>query len=281
MKSFCIKNNNNNILNYLLTEFKKMNLEGVYISRNSFKYYENIIVHYTRENNKLFIEKISEALTNCIMEFYEKSIVKRIINSDFFYFDSKDKKIVYENCLEVLGSKDIKDFEDRRENIFRCLTEYISQNKFFILDGFVNFRLFEYNSMVEESVDIAVNKFVIDKEYREFISVLQSYIDSQKCRMGVIHIIYSNGEPILLDGNQNVLAYDAQFENHKYLSDISFSSKDYCLNALLNLLPKKIIVHMLIDRDEFVNTLSLIFGKRLMICKECDICKTFSLLNAY
>ena len=79
--------------------------------------------------------------------------------------------------------------------------------------------------------------------------------------------------------NKNVLFYDNQFEHAKYLSDITFSSKDYCLNALLNLLPKKIIIHLIADEDEFVETLKLIFQNRLMLCKECNICKTFKLLK--
>lgn len=281
MKSFCIKNNNETILNYLLTEITKIDLENTYFSLNSFKYYKNIIVHYTGKDREAFIYKLSAILTKCIMKFYEKNIVKRVINSDFFYFDAVEKRMIYDNCFEILNDKDTSEFSLRSERIFECLSDYISNNKFFILDGFVNFRLFEYNSLIEQCVDVAVNKYIIDKEYKEFIELLRSYINSQKNRTDTIHVIYSNAEPILLDENQNVLVYDNKFEHPKYLSDITFSSKDYCLNALLNLLPKKIIVHLLVDEDEFVETLKLIFGNRLMICKECNICKTFTLLNVH
>ena len=92
MKSFCIKNNNKQILDYLLAEFQNMNLENTYISQNSFKYYQNIIVHYTGKNENVFIYKLSEIITNCIMKFYEKNIVKRVINSDYFHFDVREKK---------------------------------------------------------------------------------------------------------------------------------------------------------------------------------------------
>ena len=57
------------------------------------------------------------------------------------------------------------------------------------------------------------------------------------------------------------------------MSDISFSSNDYALNTLLNLVPKKITIH-LIDGyvDEFINTLKLIFQDKVQICEDCDIC---------
>lgn len=281
MKSFCIKNNNDKILNYLLTEINNLNLENVYSSQKCFKFYKNIIVHYTGDNEIKFINELSNVLTNCIMKFYEKSIVKRVVNCDFFYFEPKEKSIIYSNCYELLNQNETDEFTIRKEKIFECLVDYISEHKFFILDGFVNFRLFEYNSLIEECVDCAVNKYIIDKEYKEFIELLRGYITSQKNRTDTIHVIYSNAEPILMDEKQNIMVYDNQFEHPKYLSDITFSSKDYCLNALLNLLPKKIIVHMLVEEDEFVETLKLIFQNRLMICKECNICKTFSLLNVH
>lgn len=279
MKSFCIKNNNTLIQDYLLNEFQKMNIENTYVSQNQFKYYKNIIVHYTGKNESGFIYHLSDILTKCIMKFYEKNIVKRFINCDYCYFDAKEKSIIYDNCFDFLEDNNSNDFINRKEKIFSCLVDYISNHKFFILDGFVNFRLFEYNSIIEECVDTAVNKYIIDKEYREFIELLRGYINSQSPRTDTIHVIYSKSEPILMDEKQNIVVYDNQFEHPKYLSDISFSSKDYCLNALLNLLPKKIIIHMLVNEDEFVETLKLIFEKRLHICKECNICKTFTLLN--
>ena len=281
MKSFCIKNNKKIIIDYLLTEIQNLDMDHIYISKNKFKYYKNIIVHYTGDNESLFIYKLSDVLTKCIMRFYEKNIVKRVVNCDFFYFDSKEKNSIYNNCYEILDDKVSDDYALRREKIFVSLVDYISEHKFFILDGFVNFRLFEYNSLIEDTVDVAVNKYIIDKEYKEFIGLLSGYIHSQEPKTDIIHVIYSNAEPILLDEKQNILVYDNQFEHPKYLSDITFSSKDYCLNALLNLLPKKIIIHLLVDEDEFVETLRLVFGNRLRICKECNICKTFMLLNVH
>lgn len=281
MKSFCIKNNNDKILDYLLTEINNMDLKSVYVSQNNFKFYKNVIVHYTGNDEKKFVYELSNVLMNCIMKFYERNIVKRVVNCDFFYFEPKEKSIIYDNCYELLENSDSDEFQIRKDKIFECLVDYISEHKFFILDGFVNFRLFEYNSLIEECVDTAVNKYIIDKEYKEFIELLRGYIASQKNRTDVIHVIYSNNEPILMDEGQNILVYDNKFEYPKYLSDITFSSKDYCLNALLNLLPKKIIVHLLVDEDEFVETLKLIFQNRLMICRECSICKTFTLLNVH
>ena len=66
--------------------------------------------------------------------------------------------------------------------------------------------------------------------------------------------------------------------NAKYISDISFSSNDYALNNLLTLLPQKIYIHLANSyEDEFINTLKLIFNDRIFICKDCDICRLYSI----
>ncbi len=280
MKSFCIKNNNEIILNYLLTEIEKMDISNIYVSKNKFKNYKNIIVHYKGKQEEIFAMKLGKVLTDCVLKFYEINLVKRLINSDYFYFNEIEKRYILSNCKEILYDENTKDFEYRIEKIFISFMDYIDEHKYFILDGFVNFRLFEYKSLLTEVVDIAVNKFIIDKEYKEFIQLLQGYITSQPSKAETVHVIYSNSEPIILDENENVIPYDKRFFKAKYLSDISFSSKDYCLNELLNLLPKKIILHLIAEGDDFINTLQLIFKGRIIICKECNICKTFNLIKS-
>lgn len=279
MKSFCIKNNNEQILKYLLKALENAGMEGIYISKKSFKNYKNIIVHYKGDKEEDFIICLCGILTGCVIKFYEKNIIKKNICADYFYFDLIEKDYIYASCVEILNDKNEKEFENRNEKIFLSFYEYIKENKFFILDGFINFRLFEYRNLLSEVVDIAVNKFIIDKEYRQFIKLLQEYINSKASNIGLVHVIYSETEPIILDENENIIHYDRKLIQAKYLSDISFSSKDYCLNELLNLLPKKIILHLIGEEDEFINTLELIFKGRISICKDCNICKTFSVIN--
>jgi putative sporulation protein YtxC len=284
MKSFCIKNNNEVILNYLLTELEQINIDDVYISKNRFKHYKNIIVHYTGQNTELFIMLLSRILTNCVIDFYENRIIERIISSDYFYFTRNERDSIFINCEEILQNDNLKEFEDRKNNIFLSFNNYIKEHKFFILDGFVNFRLFEYKNILSDVVDIGVNKFIVDKEYKEFIHLLQSYINSQPSKVEIVHIVYSNLDPIILDENENLIVYNNQIMQPKYLSDISFSTNDYCLNELLNLLPQKIILHLITEEDEFTNTLQLIFSGRIIVCKECDICKIWekgTVLNSH
>ena len=131
-------------------------------------------------------------------------------------------------------------------------------------------------TILEDVVDEAVNFYIVEKEYLEFVSLLKLYISSQGSNIDVIHLIYSDENSILLDSNKNIIPFSEDLLKTKYLSDISFSKNDYILNTLLNLLPKKIYIHIIHNYiDEFINTLSLIFENRVVICEDCDICKLY------
>ena len=159
------------------------------------------------------------------------------------------------------------------------MLKYILENKSIILDGFVNFRIPEYLDSLDYIVDFSVNKYIIEKEYTEFINLLKLYVDSKESDCNLVHLIYTNGESILLDEKKNIIPLSDNMFDAKYLSDITFSSNDYALNTLLTLIPKKIEIHLLSFEDEFINTLKLVFGTRISICTDCNICRTYKVLN--
>lgn len=280
MKSFCIKTNNVKIVNYLLECLDTTTLDNIYFINRKFKLYNNVIIHYTGDNLPLFMSVLSNILTDCIISFYEPGLIRRTLNFNYFYFDNSEKKSIEEICYDSITLDDDNNFKYRKEEIWPSVLKYISDNKSMILDGFVNFRLEDYMRTIEDIVDYSVNKYIVEKEYNEFINLLKLYINSKESETDLIHLIYINGESLLLDKDKNVISLTDDVFNAKYLSDISFSSNDYALNALLTFLPKRIEIHIVGYEDEFINTLKLIFESRIYICREdCNICRTYKILN--
>lgn len=106
------------------------------------------------------------------------------------------------------------------------------------------------------------------------------YVNSKQSQIDVVHLVYTNKESILLDKNKDLIPIDTNLLNATYLSDISFSSNDYCLNTLLNILPDKLYIHLISGfEDEFITTLKLIFDSRVNICSDCDICHVYRLTS--
>ena len=278
MKSLCIKTNNNKIQDYLLKELEQTYINEIYLSQKDFKYYNNIIIHYTGHNLSQFYNYICDILLNTILNFYEMYKLKELINVNYFYFSDFEKKNILNNC-ETLLKNEISKREDCNKLIYVELLKYVIDTKSIYLDGFVNFRLYKYINLLDELVDLAVNNYIIEREYNEFIDLLKVYINSKDSNFDLLHLIYMNNESILIDDNKNIISVDENILNATYLSDISFSSNDYTLNTLLSLIPKKIIIHIIDCEDEFINTIKLIFGNKVSICKDCSICSTYKTLT--
>lgn len=279
MKSFCIKTNNNAILEYLLDKLDYLELEEVKYSKNKFKIYSNIIVHYIGEKISFFDEKLSSIITDTILKFYKEKMIKKIINFDYFYFEEYEKKIIIQNCCEIIESSEYEQISKEKEYIHEAVLKYVIENKSMILEGFVNFRIKEYIKYLDSIVDIAVNKYIIEKEYNEFISLLRMYINSKKSNIKNLHLIYGKSELTILDENKNIVPLCKEIYNAKFLSDIIFSENDYALNTLLTLLPQRIEIHLLDSEDEFIKTVKLIFEDRVYICRECNICRTYKMIK--
>ena len=280
MKSICIKTNNNKIIDYLLTRFENISLNETYISVKEFAHYKNIILHYKDSNISLFINIISNILTKCIINFYEKNLINNFINLNYFYFNSLERNSIFNNTSEILNESDV--LSKKYDLINNVLYQYFINNHSLYLNGFINFRLSNYINFINEKIDFAVNKFLIDKEYIEFVNILRLYISSESINSKIdhLHLIYKDKDSIIVNDNKEIISCNDNIAKAKYISDISFSSNDLALNTLLNMLPKKITVHLTDGYfDEFINTLKLIFGEKIIICQDCDICNMYKYKN--
>lgn len=269
MKSLSIKTNNLDNIDYLLNELDNMYIEDAYFSCKNFKSYTNVIIHYTGNNDENFLSEIATLLSFLVIDNLEDDLLKNLIIKNYFYFDSLEIKKVLDICFEILYDSSEFSLNDRQLILFNSFYSYLLENRNIFLTGFINFRLKDYMTFLENIIDIAVNKFIIEREYLEFISLLKLYIKSNSNNSTIIHLMYSPNGITLLDENNNFIDITSIEFNTKYLSDISFSSNDYVLNALLTILPKKIFVHLgNYSPDEFINTLMLIFEDKIVLSKE-------------
>ena len=281
MKSLCIKTNNTECIKYLLNELNDINLEDVCFSTKTFKHYQNIIIHYTGQDNDLFLRKLSSILSLFVIDELEESILNKIILQNYFYFDLPERKEILNLCFDICTNDFTHIFNKKFNSLFHSFYDFLSEHKSIVLQGFINFRIYDFYKILDDIVSEAVNQYIIEKEYNEFISLLKLYINSQDSNCNIIHLIYLSDESILLDENKVKINISKDIFNVKYLSDISFSSNDFALNSLLSLIPKKIYIHIIDNvADEFINTLEAIFEKRIQICTDCNLCNLYKNLSS-
>ena len=159
MKSFCIKTNNNEIIEYLQTQIELLEIRNIYISKKKFKIYKNIIIHYIGENKKQFLYEVSCVMAKCIEKFYEKKILKNYIDYNYFYFEDFEREIILKICFKIIELQE-EQFEYKNEILKELIFDYLLDSKSVVIDGVVNFRIKEYREILEYVAELGVTNYI-------------------------------------------------------------------------------------------------------------------------
>ena len=287
-KSIIIKINNSMFLDYLYFKLllKTKSNKKIYISKNRFSKYSNIIIHLS--NIKIydelfdFINLISDILTNCIIKFYTYPLLIRILNHNFFYFSISEQVTIIHNTIKELNTLIFECFSYIYPNIYSYIYNNLlyNQHTSLYITGFVNFRLKKYNNFLNIQLEKQIQNFILEKEYLNLINLLQEYIEITPPKTNLIHVVFTKNSICLLNSNYSIIPINNTLNN--YISDFTFSNHDKILNTLLTLLPKNIIFHILYNKDniynDFIQSLELIFKDRIHIC-DCNNCKLCKMHN--
>lgn len=223
---------------------------------------------------------VSNGLADYIIEQYEEKLILRIINSNYCYFNSIEKKEILRLALLIIKNDD-KNFLNslyqirRRNIIIRKLIEYFGSSDKVILDGFVNFRLKDYMKDLEDIVDKAVDDFLTEREYKEFIRLLRYFVDIQEPKFNVIHVLVGyDSKYILLDENKREITNECiqEFMNDIPEGEINFD--DLLVSSLITMAPKKVVIHSSksFRNKELLETIKNVFWGKAIICPDCELC---------
>ncbi len=242
-----------------------------------------IISAFTDRNYIAFKQYISFILSDYIIRYYEEKLLSRIINMNYCYFSQAEKKQILDVSTSLLKpSGDTGNFSlsypKRKNLIYRKLLDYFDNNNEIMLEGFINFRIKEYMRELEDIVDKAVDAFLMEREYQEFIKLLRYFVDIQEPKLEAVHILttYDN-RYIILDHFHNVITDDCikEFLNEVPESEINYD--DLLVSSLITIAPLRIYFHGAnqIKNKELLETIKNVFINKVIICSGCDICKIY------
>ncbi|MGI5857773.1 MAG: sporulation protein YtxC [Tepidanaerobacteraceae bacterium] len=235
---------------------------------------------YFGKLRQVFVNRVANALSDIIINHWEPVLIKRIIREDYFYFNKVEQNKIYDftrdllNYNELSGKHDISYQIKRKTFILHKIQEYLVNSSIIILDGFVNFRLKEYMEQLQETVDVAIDEYLMDKEYREFIKLLRHFVDLQESKRDLVNVVFHNTEIILMDENSKFIEKDSSLDLIAK-DNPEVNMDDIIVSTLINIAPKKITIHGFTGKEkrEVVNALYNIFEGRIRFCHNCDICR--------
>lgn len=118
----------------------------------------------------------------------------------------------------------------------------------------------------------AVDEFVIEKEYNEFIELLRYFVEIQEPRIGLVNVLQeTDGSFQIMDSNENIIKNEYLEGYLVDMFDGEVEYEDLLVSALINIAPEKILLHF--DDAEVEKTVKSIFGERVSICQGCYLCQ--------
>ena len=233
------------------------------------------------ELNSRFRLFLAGLVSETIIAEWEIPMVRNIIKHRHGQFNLRDKELI---LLKVERSLEHADqnlspsgtISSRKGRILNQTLEYLKENNQLVIDGLVNFRLKEYLGQLKEAVELAVEEYELEKEYQEFIRLLQYFVEIQEPRVSQAHVmIHSGGTFRIFDAKGNPVG--GQYEEGFLLDvvDNNINYEDLLISTLITVAPRRIVIHSS-DYSKLngaITTIERVFGKRVDTCRGCEECR--------
>lgn len=215
-------------------------------------------------------KEVAHALAQHIVANIEPDLLSQLIRRHYGQFDAADQE-------EILGSARAE--APRRgltSRLARRIGDYLAQHRAVNLDGFVTFRLKDYVLGLERDVDAAVDEFLIDREYREFVRLLRYFVEVQSPKLPEVHVMLRHdGRFELRDRLMQPLPDEVTADFRLESQGGEINLEDALVSSLITLAPADVMVHGDDAAQELpsVRTAQQVFGQRLHYCAGCGACE--------
>ena len=208
------------------------------------------------------IKEFVGQITSEILEKCERNLLYKITKLEFPYTPECDRAEIF-NIASRHANKESDNVMDtirynrRKALIEECATDYLSENKCIILNGFINFRLEEYKNELRGLCHDAADEMYALREYDEFLNMLRFFVSVQSPKENTVHVTKKNGAlRIENKWHRDITRFYAE---EFALSGEDFTPEDIALSALIAISPRKIIIHDKKENDRLYETLVGVF----------------------
>ncbi len=218
-----------------------------------------------------FYTKIGNLVNDIIVNIYTKDLIKRRVNKICNDYCKIEKEKIISSAHSILKNDDY--FSTEKDRIIKNITNYLMENNSIIIDGFINFRLSRFLYIIDISIEKGISILEAEREYEEFISMLQYFVEIQEPKIELVNLIINNDKYYLLDKNNKEIKDEAIINLEKDLYNEGMSESDLIISELIMLSPLKLIVHIEREIEEdLVNVITQVFQDKVKFCKGCKIC---------
>ena len=237
--------------------------------------------NFNENFQKMFNLYIGNVLFKVVIKEFCKKNVSKYLSDNFYFLRGEDIKEVKNMIIDVFENEDNKIddnmiyYMNRKNEIIKKIILCLEENNEVNIKGFLTFRMKEMTPDLESIIDKIVEKFMVEKEYNEFIKLLKYFVDVQESKINEVNILIDkDGNYVVRDEFENDIL--SNLVNELYDSRISskVSSEDLIISGLITSARKKIVIHCVENsrNKELIETIKNVFGERVQFCNNCSRC---------
>ena len=259
-------------VHYIIEKFPlKKKIDINYEDYND-KYIYSLSLNKRKTNEEIALYNIlADFIQSIILDFYSRELISERVNKVIKEIGGLDHYNIKEKVYEVLI--DDKEFVREKSMLNHELLSYLIENNILIIDGYLTFRPKTFNYLIDKAIDKVIIEIQLEKEYDEFIYMLQTFVDSQYSKIDLVNVVIKNDRFQLLDADNNKINNDYIEIILEDLFDDDINQSDILLSSLLAVSPLNIVIHIEEGKEnELIEVLKKIFRNRIKICDGCSLC---------
>ena len=249
------------------------------------------------ESQRLAIHsRAAEGMAEYVLTSVEPELI-RIMIRKYYPGGGEDVERIADLCLRMLGARPDRPDDDadaegplpqdgearavasddkkarRKRHIAAELLAYLQERPSLHLEGYITFRLDKYWEELAEAAEAAVDEFVTDRQYREFVGLLHEFVGRQQPRVSAVNLV--------LKADGGFALYDEAFRPMEPgdggrpaagIQDEELNVEDMVVSCLLAISPREITLHARDPKLPVVRTIGAIFAGRVTLCEGCRSC---------
>lgn len=226
------------------------------------------------------LKSAANVLSAFIMEHVETKLLREVISGPYHYEEPHDVQAIEKYCAQLLNQSEEaegmpKPRIRRQEKVAQLILAYLELNNELNIQGLIRFRLTEYRDELKEVVEYAIDEYIMDQQYQEFIALLKYFVYIQDAKIPVAHLMHHGGHEFTLLNEKMAPIDTKEFDSFTVeLLDREINFEDMIVSTLISVSPQNIYIHTRDPEEQVVKTIMQIFEDRARVCTSCIGCHT-------
>ncbi|ADU50937.1 Sporulation protein YtxC [Thermaerobacter marianensis DSM 12885] len=222
--------------------------------------------------------RVVRAVVGYIHDEHRWHLMQRMLARRYAHLAPGERQQVLAYARRHLAAAPARDAQ-LRQLLSQRTAAYLEAAELLLVDGFLRFRCREYVEALEVAVDRAVDAYLLDREYRDFVGLLRQFVDLQVPRLDVVHVVVEPsgrfamtdeaGQPVPLPPGEGGAAGPG--------AGVAADPGDALLSALVTVGAHRFVVHLRRRAQglppDTREMLEQVFGDRVQLCPGCARCR--------